>query len=349
MATGDPEHHVRVGLRVGDRSIDEGQGEHAHRVARALVGREEHDVGLSQRHGPSGHRARRRCGEHAMHSARFLHREQRVGLHAAHNLAARRPRNALRLRRQRGEADRSAARHGNLEELAVHRERDPTTIRGERRIPRVGASRKGRHRQLIELAHVELTFRAGVGSPHHQREAIGGERQQRVLQLPAFLAIDGEARHHVGGRCPVLTASRQHPGGDGGKRDRARQQSRRGTRSDTARRRHHRAAGVRPAGRGQCTRKLGRTRLSIGRKFRQRREHGLLHVTRNGIAHARWRLGLARQHARHNRLHTRARERRCAGEHLVRYRAEGVDVTACIDGAFTHRLLRAHVLRRAET
>jgi hypothetical protein len=35
-------------------------------------------------------------------------------------------------------------------------------------------------------------------------------------------------------------------------------------------------------------------------------------------------------------------------EHLVRHRAERVDVGARVDRALTHRLLGAHVLRRAE-
>ena len=41
-------------------------------------------------------------------------------------------------------------------------------------------------------------------------------------------------------------------------------------------------------------------------------------------------------------------ERRLADEHLVRDRAERVDVAARVIVAFAHRLLGRHVLRRAE-
>ncbi len=59
-------------------------------------------------------------------------------------------------------------------------------------------------------------------------------------------------------------------------------------------------------------------------------------------------VGFSRQHLGDDRLHARAGERRIAGEHLVRHRAERVDVAARVDRPLTHRLLGRHVLRRAE-
>ena len=53
-------------------------------------------------------------------------------------------------------------------------------------------------------------------------------------------------------------------------------------------------------------------------------------------------------HPRHDRLGGRAGEGRVAGEHLVEHRAERVDVGAGRDLALAHRLLGAHVVRRAE-
>ena len=54
------------------------------------------------------------------------------------------------------------------------------------------------------------------------------------------------------------------------------------------------------------------------------------------------------QHAGDDRLRRRADVGRLAGEHLVRQRAERVDVGAAVDDAIARRLLGAHVLRRAE-
>ena len=49
-----------------------------------------------------------------------------------------------------------------------------------------------------------------------------------------------------------------------------------------------------------------------------------------------------------DRLDARSRERRLTHQHFVRHGAEGVDVASRVDGAFAHRLLGGHVLRRAE-
>ncbi len=54
------------------------------------------------------------------------------------------------------------------------------------------------------------------------------------------------------------------------------------------------------------------------------------------------------EHPRHDRLRRRAGERRIAGQHLVEHRAERVHVGARGDLALAHRLLRRHVVRRAE-
>ena len=60
------------------------------------------------------------------------------------------------------------------------------------------------------------------------------------------------------------------------------------------------------------------------------------------------RAGALGDHARHYRLGGGAGERRVAREHLVEHRAQGVDVGAGGDLALAHRLLGAHVVRRAE-
>ena len=58
--------------------------------------------------------------------------------------------------------------------------------------------------------------------------------------------------------------------------------------------------------------------------------------------------GALGHHPRHHRLGRASGERRVAGEHLVQHRAEGIDVRAARDLPLAHRLLGAHVVRRAQ-
>ena len=72
-------------------------------------------------------------------------------------------------------------------------------------------------------------------------------------------------------------------------------------------------------------------------------------ATRAARSAAGWyRLRRLGQHLRDDRLRGRSGERRLAGEHLVEHAAQGVDVGAGGDLALAHRLLGAHVVRRAE-
>ena len=98
----------------------------------------------------------------------------------------------------------------------------------------------------------------------------------------------------------------------------------------------------------QRLRELRSRREAIGREFGQRGEHGVVDARRHRIAQRTERGRALCHHARHDRLHTRAREWGFAGEHFVRDRAERVDVGARVDGAFPHRRLGTHVLWRAE-
>ena len=82
--------------------------------------------------------------------------------------------------------------------------------------------------------------------------------------------------------------------------------------------------------------------------FSSAREHRGFDVRRHRCRATRCAARLLGHHARDDRLRARPGERRLAGEHLVQHRAERVDVAARVDRALAHRLLGAHVLRRAE-
>ncbi len=117
-------------------------------------------------------------------------------------------------------------------------------------------------------------------------------------------------------------------------------------------RRRHRPSGTgRYARRGRCSkraRKFRGTGKAIGRQLGERHEHGGLDVLRHRIAQHVQGRRLFTQHLGHDGLHVAAQKRRIAGQHFVRDRTQRVEVAAGVDGALAHRLLGAHVLRRAE-
>ena len=71
-------------------------------------------------------------------------------------------------------------------------------------------------------------------------------------------------------------------------------------------------------------------------------------MQRNRIAHRRERHGALRQQLRDDGLDGRAGKRGFAGEHLVRDRTKRIQIRVKIHPFLAHRLLGAHVLRRAE-
>ena len=69
---------------------------------------------------------------------------------------------------------------------------------------------------------------------------------------------------------------------------------------------------------------------------------------RNGVTHRTWPLRTLREHLRDDRLNRSPAERRFAGQHLVKHRAERVHVGALVDVLLSHGLLGCHVLRSSE-
>src|SRR5438046_1757656 len=77
-------------------------------------------------------------------------------------------------------------------------------------------------------------------------------------------------------------------------------------------------------------------------------EYDCIELGRDRAAKFGWPTRIVRHHLRHDRLRRGSGERRLADEHLVGHAAERVDVAGGGDLALAHRLLGAHVVRRAE-
>ena len=77
-------------------------------------------------------------------------------------------------------------------------------------------------------------------------------------------------------------------------------------------------------------------------------QHRRLDLRRNGVPLAGERAGLLRDHARHDGLRRAAGERRVARQHFIEHAAQGIHIRARGNLPLAHRLLGAHVVRRAE-
>ena len=99
----------------------------------------------------------------------------------------------------------------------------------------------------------------------------------------------------------------------------------------------------------QRGRKLRRAPEPVGRQFLERGEHGVLDVHWYAITAHNNGGRLFGDHLGDDGLRAAPRVRRVADEHFVHHAAERVDIRSRVELALAHRLLGAHVCRRAET
>ena len=98
----------------------------------------------------------------------------------------------------------------------------------------------------------------------------------------------------------------------------------------------------------QRTPELCGIREAVRLHLAQRGSQGCRHVGGHGRPQGFDRQRLSRHDLRDDALRRRGGEGRLTAEHLVQYAAEGVDVRAAVEMPVAHRLLRAHVLGRAD-
>ena len=250
------------------------------------------------------------------------------------------------------ERDGRATLDRQLDELAVHREGDPAAVGGEKRPRRALAAGNDPRAEGVEPPCEEH-----VAPSRHDGDDHGpsvGRQQDRHRCRPGT-GPDRARRRSVRAR-----SARRPPRPRRASQSEVTASAAASIQGSTVTRRPRRtgagrlgAAGARRDSRAERGipergREVRRAGEPVGRQLLQGGMHRLGDVAGDGLPQRRDLGRLGGHHLGDDRLRRRPAEGRLAGEHLVEHAAQRVDVAARVELALAHRLLGAHVLRRAE-